>query len=136
MPKHAFLSEKWINEARKIRDKHLSEVTAPPAIRMNLVVTGVPFGDDPLHAHIDTTSGSLDLDHGHLDRPDVTVSTDYATSRALFVGQDGAAAMLAFMEGRIRVQGDLAKLMALQMGTPSDASAQAVSEAIRDITAD
>jgi hypothetical protein len=138
MAKHPFLSEAWINEARKIRDEHAGEVPTPPLIRMNLVVTNAPFDNDTVQAHVDTSSGSLELEQGHLERPDVTVSTDYATTKALFVEQNPAAAMQAFMEGRIRVQGDLSKLMALQAGAPSgvDDMTREVARKIKAITAD
>ena len=107
---------------------------------MNLIVTDVPFGTATMHAHVDSTSGKLDLDEGHLENPEVTVSADYVTVRALLVDQDPAAAMAAFMGGRIRVQGDLGKLLALQaqVGTHPDAraAAEAVAARIKAITAD
>lgn len=138
MAKHQFLSEEWITEARSIRDEYVGDIPTPPLLRMNIVVTDTPFAEDALHAHIDTSGGSIDLDHGHLDRADVTVATDYATSKKLFVEQDSQAAMMAFMEGKIRVQGDLSKLMALQAGAPSgaDGTARDVARRIKDITAD
>ena len=69
------------------------------------------------------------------------MSADYVTVRALLVDQDPAAAMSAFMGGRIRVQGDLGKLLALQaqVGTPDPearAAAEAVAARIKAITAD
>ncbi len=108
---------------------------------MNLIVTDVPFGTATMHAHVDSTSGTLDLDEGHLENPEVTVSADYITVRAMLVDQDPAAAMAAFMGGKIRVQGDLAKLLALQaqVGTPDPdarAAAEAVAARIKAITAD
>ena len=138
MAKHQFLSEAWITEARSIRDEYVGDVPAPPVLRMNITVSDTPFGDEALHAHVDTSGGSIDLDHGHLDRADVSVATDYATSKKLFVEQDGAAAMMAFMEGKIRVQGDLSKLMALQASAPSGAegTARDVARRIKDITAE
>lgn len=88
---------------------------------MNLTVTDVPFETETLHAHVDTTSGVLDVDQDHLLDADVVITADYATTKSLFVGQDPAAVMQAFMSGKIRVQGDLAKLLALQASVPADA---------------
>jgi hypothetical protein len=121
---HAFLSPSWILAARKIRDEFASSGAAgpdAPSIRMNLTVTEVPFEPATMHAHVDSSSGTLDLDEGHLDNPDVVVTSDYVTTRSLFVDQDPAAAMGAFMSGKIRVQGELAKLLALQTSVPADA---------------
>ena len=121
MAQHAFLSSGWIQEARRIRDEQRSEIGPPPPIRMNLTVTEVPFETETLHAHVDTTSGVLDVDQDHLLDADVVITADYATTKSLFVGQDPAAVMQAFMSGKIRVQGDLAKLLALQASVPTDA---------------
>jgi putative sterol carrier protein len=42
--------------------------------------------------------------------------------------------MQAFMAGKIKVQGDMTKLMAMQQQTP-DANAQAMADALKEITA-
>jgi putative sterol carrier protein len=137
MAQHAFLSAGWITEARKIRDEYGSDVPEPPAIRLNLTVTEVPFDAETLHAHVDTTSGVFDIDQDHLESADVIITADYATTKALFVGQDPAAVMQAFMSGKIRVQGDLAKLLALQAAVPADAEGpvREVAEKISAMTA-
>jgi hypothetical protein len=144
--RHQFLSDPWIAAARKIRDKHLptaqEELPTEAAIRINQIITEVPFGDGVIDAHIDTASGTLSLDVGHLDNPDVTVTVDYATAQQLFVQQDFAIAMQAFLTGRIRVDGDLGKLLALQsIGTQNISEeakerAQSVAEALKAITAE
>jgi SCP-2 sterol transfer family len=139
VPQYPFLSEKWIDEARKIRDEYSASVSGAPPIAMNLVVTEVPFGPGTLDAHLDSSSGRLALDQGHLEKPDVSITTDYATAKALFVDQNPAAAMQAFMSGKIRVQGDLAKLLSLQelMGSgtePEAALAKTVAERVKGIT--
>jgi SCP-2 sterol transfer family len=133
---HAFLSPGWIAAAREIRDAYAGQVPEAPSLRMNLTVTDVPFDADTMHAHVDSSSGTFDLDEGHLDDAEVTVTSDYATTRTLFVDQDPAAAMAAFMGGKIRVQGDLAKLLALQASVPSDAgdAVKEVGEKIRTMT--
>ena len=137
MAQYDFLSEKWISAARGIRDEYADRVPDAPPMRMNLVVSDVPFGSGTIEAHVDSSSGRLHLDLSHLDKPDVTVTADYVTIQALFVDQNPAAAMQAFMSGKIRVQGDLAKLMALQstaMPTGADDLASEVAKRIKKIT--
>lgn len=137
MAKYPFLSEEWIAAARALRAEHAPSGEAiPDDIRMNQVITDVPFGDGRLEAHLDTTSGSLDMDLGHLDTAEVTVTLDYDTAKAVFVEGTPQAAMKAFMEGRVRVQGEMAKLIAAmgQIAAPDEASVTAVQQAIRDIT--
>jgi hypothetical protein len=78
-----FLSPEWIAEARLIRAKFEGQAPKiPVSIRMNQVVKNVPFGDGVIHSHIDTSSGELVMDLGHLDSPDLTVTTDYANCHA------------------------------------------------------
>ena len=64
---------------------------------------------------IDTSSGQLAIEDGHIDEPDLTITTDYETAKTLFVQQDPAAAMQAVFAGKIKVQGDMSKLLALQL---------------------
>ena len=141
VPKYAFLSEKWIVAARKIRDEFSADAPAAPSVTMNLIVTEVPFDEPTMHAHVDSRSGTLDLDEGHLDQAEVTVSADYHTVKSLLVDQDAAAAMSAFLNGKIRVQGDLGKLLALQAhaGTIDSSARNAAEEIVarvKAITAD
>ncbi|MCU4186525.1 SCP2 sterol-binding domain-containing protein [Acidiferrimicrobium sp. IK] len=115
MAKFAFLSDEWVEEARRIRAEYAGRAPAPPVpVRMNQVVKGVPFGDGVVEAHLDTTSGDLDLETGHLESPDLTITVEYETARAILVDGDPQAAMQAFMSGRIKVDGDITKLLTLQ----------------------
>jgi putative sterol carrier protein len=140
MPTYPFLSDEWIAEARKIRAEMADPAAeaAPPSasVRMNQVITEVPFGDGSLEAHLDTSSGTLEMEIGHLSDPDVTVTLDYATAKAIFVDGTLDAGMQAFMAGKVRVQGDMAKLIsALQQLAPPDADAVDQAQVrIREIT--
>ena len=118
---YQFLSDEWMSAAREIRQKY-ADVAAKVAtpIRMNQVITDVHFGDGTVRAFVDTTSGDVVMDLGELDSPDLTLTTDWDTARKLFVEQDQAASMQAFMAGKIKVQGDMMKMMAMQTSMPSD----------------
>lgn len=133
--KFEFLSPGWMDAAKAIRDS-MDHPDIPTAglMKMNLIVTDTPFDGDVL-GHIDTTDGEIIIEDGHIDGPDLTVTVDFATARAIFVNLDFAAAMQAFMGGRINVQGDITKLMTMQApGTAPDPRALAIAEAIRAIT--
>jgi hypothetical protein len=133
---HPFLSDEWMAEARRIRERHAGQTdNVAQAIRINQVVTGVPFGDGTVESYVDTSSGAVVMELGRLDDPDVTVTTDYETAKVLFVDQDPAKGMQAFMAGKVVVQGDMMKLMALQTAMPNDAASQQIAEEIRAITA-
>ena len=133
--KFEFLSPEWMTAAKRIRDEYPHpEVPAAGMMRMNLVVTDTPFAAD-VQGHIDTSEGQLIIEDGHLDSPDLSVTIEFATARAIFVDLDITLAMQAFMAGRINVQGDITKLMSLQApGATPDPRALAIAEAVRSIT--
>jgi len=136
VPKYQFLTPEWIEEAKKIREQFDSDATATPhVVRMNQVITEVPFGDGTVEAHMDTTSGEVKMDLGHLESPDLTVTIDYVTAKAIIVEGNPQAGMQAFMAGRVKVQGDMTKLMAMQqpVGGQDDTAAK-VAAAIQEIT--
>jgi putative sterol carrier protein len=135
MAKHPFLSDEWLTEAHKIREEFQGQGGPPPHnVRMNLNITEVPFGDGTKDAHMDTSSGELQMDTGHLDEPDLTVTIDYETAKAIFVEGNPQAGMQAFMAGKVKVQGDMAKLMAMQAAPPDPVAVQVASR-IKEITA-
>ena len=138
MPKYPFLSDEWMAEARAIRQELKPDMTTPSqaqVIRMNQIVTDVPFGSGTIQSHLDTSSGELDLEFGHLENADVTVTLDYATAKAILVEGNPQAAMQAFMTGKIKVEGDLAKLMLLQaVAAAPDPTAVAVARRIQSMT--
>ena len=130
----ALLSSDWVATAKKIRedsDTRSTPIALP--VRMNQIITEVPFGEGQVEAHMDTSSGTLELDLGHLEDPDLTVTLDYETAKAILVEGNPPAGMQAFLAGRITVNGDMANLMALQSLT-RDESATAIAGKIRDIT--
>ncbi len=128
---YQFLSDEWVEAARKIRAEAAKPATAPQPVKMNLTITDVPFGEGSVDAHMDTTSGELELDTGHLEAPDVTATLDYETAKAMMVDANPQAAMQAFMAGKIKLQGDMTKAMALQSG-PADPE---LTKKIQEITA-
>lgn len=131
---HPFLSPEWIDAARKIREELKDKTTTtPPPFKMNQVVTDVPFGDGTLNAHTDTTSGDLVMDLGHIQGAEVTVTLPYEVARKILVDGDQQAAMQAFMQGQIKVEGDLTKLMALQTAQVDPVALEAATR-IRAIT--
>jgi putative sterol carrier protein len=111
-------------------------IAVPSVVRMNQVITDVPFGNGPVEAHLDTSSGELVMELGHLENADVTVTLEYDTARAIFVDGTAQAGMQAFMAGKVRVEGDLAKLIAaLQQVNPEAFDHSEVQRRIKEITA-
>ena len=131
-----FLSDEWLDQAKAIRAAYDGKGGAPPHLmRMNLVIAEVPsdVSDAPIDAHMDTTGGDIEMDLGHLDTPDLTVTLGYETAKAILVEGNPQAGMQAFMAGKIKVQGDMTKLMAMQSVTPDPVAAE-IAAKIQAIT--
>ena len=132
---YPFLSPEWMEAAKAIREKYAdqsSEITI--SVRMNHVITDAPFEGGEVKLFLDTSSGSLVMEPGELDTPDLTLTTDYDTAKKIFVDQDQAAGMQAFMAGKIKVQGDMMKMMAMQTGMPQDDIAKTIASEIQAMT--
>ena len=135
---YVFLSDEWMEAAKEIRARYeddLPDVTM--SVRINQVITDVPFGDGTINAYVDTSDGSLELELGEVDEPDAVVVIDYHTAHAMIVERDPTVLMQSFLEGRIRVQGDMMKLMAMQGAAapaPDDELALRMADELRGIT--
>ena len=137
MAKFKFLTTEWVEAAKAIRDEHGGDAPAPAHIvRMNQIIIEVPdevAAGGEVKAFMDTSAGSMEMGLGELDNPDLTVTVDYGTAKAILVDGNPQAGMQAFMAGKIKVQGDMTKMMALQAGG-QDPTAAKVAAAIQEIT--
>lgn len=134
--RYPFLSDQWLAEARRIRAEYKDRTPEiPVSVRMNQIIQDVPFGEGTIRAHIDTSSGQLELETGHLDAPDLTITIEYGVAKALLVDGDPQAAMQAFLGGRIKVDGDITKLIALQSAGMSGGANPAALELARRLQA-
>ena len=126
---HTFLSDPWLDEVKKLIDEAGVEPQADP-ITVNMVVTGGPEGDRELHM----AGGSFGA--GLKDDAPTKLTVPYDVARNMFINGDQSAAMQAFMGGKIKVEGDMSKLMAMQSGGASGADSAAIQEKLRALTAD
>jgi hypothetical protein len=130
--KHAFLSDGWFDEVRRLHDAVGGAAPEGADIRMNLMITGTPFeGDLPMH--MAAADGRADWGKGHLDEADVTLTLGYDTARAIFVDGNPQVAIEAFMAGKIIVQGDITKLMVMQSAGPGAAGSE-LTRALQELT--
>jgi putative sterol carrier protein len=126
--KHAFLSDEWFDAAAKVIAEHANDGPPGPNLVMNLEVED---GGNKTEFHMGARDGNTMFGKGHTDGADLTLSTDLETARAVFVDNNPAAGMQAFMSGKVRIQGDMTKLMMAQGqgGNPK------LNEALQAITA-
>jgi hypothetical protein len=130
--KHAFLSDPWFDEVRRLYDAAGGAAPEGAEVRMNLMIQSTPFGDD-LAMHLAVAGGRADWGKGHLDDAEVTLTLAYDTAKAIFVDGNPQAAIEAFMAGRIIVQGDITKLMVMQPSGPGSPAGD-LTKALQEIT--
>jgi putative sterol carrier protein len=131
---YPFLSDEWMAAAHAIREEYAGRLEAgnAPEVRMNQIITDMPFGEDTVNLHINSTAGEMSLAPGHLEDAEVSVTLDYDTARAIFL--DPATAVQHFMAGKIKVQGDMTKLMGLMQAPTADPDAVEVQRRLAEIT--
>lgn len=107
-----YLSPAWIDAAGAAvaGDGPLGAALAGITLTVEQVVTGGPDGDVTWSLAVD--DGKVALTPGPAARSDLRLTTDYATAAAVAAGELGA--QRAFVEGRLRVGGDLSLLITHQ----------------------
>jgi len=106
MPK--WLSQEWLDESKKLAQ---SQPERPGASsRMQYVVTGAPDGDIKYYWVLENGK-LLESNLGELPDAEVTLTQTYDDAQKIQTGELDANA--AFMQGRVKVTGNMAKLMAL-----------------------
>jgi putative sterol carrier protein len=131
--KYPFLSDDWFSAVLSLIEAHGNEAPGHQNMRMNLVVTETPFDADR-QFHMGADDGKALFGPGHVEPADVTLTTDYATAKDVFASGNPQAGMQAFMAGKVRVQGDMAKLMAGAAAGGGPAGNQELAEAIIEVT--
>ena len=103
-----WLSQEWLDETRKMAEGQPERPGA--SARMQYVVTGAPDGDIEYYWILE--NGKLaESQLGHLDDAEVTLTTVYADAMSIQKGDLDANA--AFMQGKVKVTGNMAKVMSL-----------------------
>src|SRR5579872_1858746 len=103
-----WLSQEWLDETRKMAEDQPERPGA--SARMQYVVTGGPDGDIEYYWVLE--NGHLsESSLGHLDDSEVTLTTAYADAEKIQKGE--LDANTAFMQGKVKVTGNMAKVMSL-----------------------
>ena len=106
MPK--WLSQEWLDETKKMAEGQPDRPGA--SARMQYVVTGGPDGDVKYYWVLE--NGKLQESKlGELPDAEVTLTQTYDDAMKIQKGELDANA--AFMQGRVKVTGNMAKLMSL-----------------------
>jgi predicted lipid carrier protein YhbT len=103
-----YLSQEWLDEGRKLSDEFPERPGA--SARMQYVVTGAPEGDVKYFWVLENGK-ILESTVGEDPNADFTITTTYEDSKKIQDGELDPNA--AFMQGRMKVTGNMAKLMSL-----------------------
>lgn len=123
-----FLSDEWFTKVDELKQA-AGELNVPEAmadIVINVIVTN---GDEEKKMHM---KGGEFL-NGHDDAAPATLTVAKDLARKIFIENDQAAGMQAFMAGEIKLEGDMSKVMALQT-TPASDEQKALLAKIAEIT--
>jgi len=123
-----YLSQEWIDETRKLADGQPERPGA--SARMQYVVTGGPDGDIKYYWVLEDGK-LLESSLGETPDADFTMTLSYDDSVKVQKGELDANA--AFMQGRMKVAGNMAKLMQLMPLTNSP-EYKALQEDVRQVT--
>lgn len=129
MTTYEFLSDAWFTEVEKLiaAAGDLQIPTAMKAVELNVTIRRAS-GD----AQVFVKDGLFARGHRAGAPTAVTLGADLA--RKIFVDADAVAGVQAFLAGEIQVEGDLAKLVAMQTTEPSGPQKQ-LAQRIAAITA-
>ena len=106
-----FLSQEWIDalEAALNDDAAFREAAASTTVALQQVIT---TSDGEVRYWTTLTDGVVAFGIGDLDAPDATIRQSYETAAGLARRETNP--VMAFMTGKIKVDGDMGRLMAMQ----------------------
>ena len=123
-----YLSQEWLDRARSLAAAQPARAGATASIQW--VVAKGPDGDIAYWWRLE--EGHLaESALGKLDEPDITLTLSYEDS--VKIQKDELDANAAFMQGKMKVTGDMGKMMALLPVTAS-AEYKAIQDQVREIT--
>jgi putative sterol carrier protein len=116
-----FLSEEWARDVTTALNSHGGFKNAIGAAELGIQfqVEDAPEGD--VNYYLKSSGGTSNMAIGTLDDPDVTVKQSYDTASAISKGELNT--QTAFMTGKLKVSGNLAKLMMHQSAVQQWAAA-------------
>ena len=115
---YAFLSDEWFTKVEELV-MAAGDLRIPPAMKVvevNVTVTGSAAGSGEVRLAM--REGLFTRGHRSDFATTLTLSADLA--RKIFIDGDTAAGVQAFLDGSIQVDGDLARLVAMQTVEPSE----------------
>jgi putative sterol carrier protein len=107
-----FLSDEFLSEAESRLNSNDAFIAAAQgqSARIQQQVSGTPLGDVSYGFVLD--GGKAQIVKGEIDSPEATVAQNYETATGLQKGE--LTGQGAFMQGKLKITGNLMKMMQLQ----------------------
>jgi putative sterol carrier protein len=122
-----YLSDEWFAKVEELaKEVNLEVAPAAAAVKINFTITS-----DAGNVEFSASGGKLQKGHDAEAKTKITVPFDLA--KKMFVDEDKAAGMQAFTTGKMKIEGDMGKLMALQSIQPT-ASQKLLTAKIKEMT--
>jgi len=108
-----FQSEEFFEEANKAiaADEGVLNAAKGKNVAVQIVTNDAP-GRGQIKTYLKIVEGAPEVGLGEVDNPDATITQNYETAAALDKGDLNA--QNAFMQGKIKIKGNLMKMMQLQ----------------------
>ena len=108
-----FLSEEWANEVtnRLNSSEEFKSAAGAHEVKLQQVVTNAPEGGDKRY-YFTLENGQAQVGVGELADAEATLTQDYDT--AVAITKQELNAQNAFMQGKLKISGNMMKLMQLQ----------------------
>lgn len=116
-----FLTEDWANDVTQALNSHEGFKSAMGAADLGIQFNTEDGPDGEVDYYLKSSGGTSNVALGSLDDADVTVKQSYDTAAAISKGELNT--QTAFMTGKLKVSGNLAKLMMHQAAIQQWASA-------------
>lgn len=109
-----FLTAEWLAEITTTVNQNDAFTSAIAAVDLTLQfeIPDAPEGTEGIY-HLAIKDGALETGAGAADEPDATITHDYET--AVAISQGTLNTQMAFMTGKMKVAGNMAKIMMNQM---------------------
>jgi putative sterol carrier protein len=105
-----FLTKEWLDALTATVNENEAFTTAIANVDLTLQfdTTDAPEGTEPSY-YLAIAEGALTAGSGPADDPDATITNDYETAVAISKGELNV--QMAFMTGKMKVTGNMAKIM-------------------------
>jgi putative sterol carrier protein len=104
-----FLSEEWVDDVTAALNDHQGFKNAIGDADLGIQFMTDDGPEGPVSYYLSASGGDAVMSLGELESPDVTVKQSYDTASAISKGELNT--QTAFMTGKLKVSGNLAKLM-------------------------